>query len=249
MFIKLIACMQIVRWLLMNYNTLANYYDDLVKDDEATQAWVTWIQKFQKPCIMLELACGSGEITHELHRLSYQMSALDLSEAMIEKARKKDDKITYYCQDMRNLSNLGSYDAIACLCDSFNYLLSKEDVLNFFKEVSQHLNQDGLFFFDTHSLDRLSEFSQEWNETGTFFDGLHYQWSISSEDDWIYQDFAFYLANGKVEQEHHLQRVYTPQWLEEAFAPYFKMIDCCTDFELAGIQEGEKYFYVLKKEG
>lgn len=233
----------------MNYNTLATYYDDLVKDDQATQAWVDWIQRFQKPCPMLELACGSGEITHSLHRLGYQMSALDLSQAMIDKARSKDDEIDYYCQDMKNLSNLASYDAMACLCDSFNYLLSMEDVKIFFKEVSAHLKEGGLFFFDTHSLDRLSEFEQEWNETGTFEDGLHYQWSISSEDDWIYQDFAFYLPNGQVKQEHHLQRVYEPKDLEQAFSPYFSIVDICTDFDLSGIQEGEKYFYVLKKEG
>lgn len=233
----------------MNYNTLASYYDDLVKDDQATQAWVDWIQRFQKPCSMLELACGSGEITHTLHHLGYQMSALDLSQAMIDKARTKDDEIVYYCQDMKDLSNLGSYEAMACLCDSFNYLLSIEDVKTFFKEVSSHLKEGGLFFFDTHSLDRLSEFEQEWNETGTFVDGLHYQWSISSEDDWIYQDFAFYLPNGQVKQEHHLQRVYEPKSLEQAFLPYFSIVDVCTDFDLVGIQEGEKYFYVLKKEG
>ena len=51
----------------------------------------------------------------------------------------------FYCQDMKNLSNLNTYDVITCLCDSFNYILSKEEVSLFFKEVSMHLKKDGLF--------------------------------------------------------------------------------------------------------
>ena len=47
----------------MIYDTLASYYDALVKDEEATLSWVHWIESFQKPYSMLELACGSAEIT------------------------------------------------------------------------------------------------------------------------------------------------------------------------------------------
>ena len=52
--------MQIVRWQAMIYNTLATYYDDLVKDEQATKAWVDWIEKHKSACSMLECACGSG---------------------------------------------------------------------------------------------------------------------------------------------------------------------------------------------
>lgn len=233
----------------MIYDTLAVHYDELVKDDQATQDWVHWIEKFQKPCTFLELACGSGEITHQLAKDGFSMHALDLSERMIERAQEKDAHITYSVQDMRDLSNYGRFDAIACLCDSFNYLLSEQEVSAFFKEVSEHLNEEGLFFFDTHSLDRMKEFEQEWNETGTFEDGMHYQWSISGDDAWLYQDFAFYLPQGRTVQEHHLQKVYTPVFLEQALAPYFEIVDLCTDFDLPGIAPGEKYFYVCRKKG
>lgn len=231
----------------MTYDTLASYYDDLVKDEQATQDWVQWIQRFQKPCDFLELACGSGEITHCLENLGYTMTALDLSQPMIDRAKAKDDRITFTCQDMKDLSNFGQFDAIACLCDSFNYILSKAEIEAFFKEVAMHLKAGGHFFFDTHTLDRLKEFHEEWNETGTFEDGLKYQWSITSEDDWIYQDFAFYLKNGQVIQEHHLQRVYEPEFLAQAFQKYFTVVDVCTDFFEPGICEGEKYFYVLER--
>ena len=103
-----------------------------------------------------------------------------------------------------------------------------------------------MFFFDTHSLDRLVEFEEEFNETGCFED-CQYQWSILSEDDYIYQDFAFYLDDGKIVQEHHIQRVYTPEWLETELKKYFEILKVTTDFDLEGIQEGEKYFYVCRR--
>ena len=230
----------------MIYSTLATYYDDLVKDEQATQAWVTWIERHKSACSMLECACGSGEITHALALKGYTMQALDLSQQMIDQAKAKDPTIPYYCQDMKVLSALGSFEAIACLCDSFNYLLDPEDVITFFQQVHDHLHPHGTFFFDTHALDRLAEFRQEWNETGEFCDGTKYQWSIESEDDWIYQDFAFYTKAGLI-QEHHLQRVYDPQWLKTQLEPYFEIESIDTDFTHPGICPGEKYFYVCTR--
>lgn len=235
----------------MMYNTLAHYYDRLVKDEQATQAWVDWVLHFVKGDSILELACGSGEITLELAHHNKILDALDLSEEMIKEAQKKvqGESIRFFKQNMLNLSPLSQYDAILCLCDSFNYLLEKEEVIQFFEECYAHLKEQGYLLFDTHSLDRLVEFSGEFNETGAFEDGVQYQWSIMSEDEWIYQDFAFYFEDGTIQEEHHLQRVYDPSWLKEAFAPYFDLVDLTTDFNQAGIAEGEKYFYVLKRKG
>ncbi|MBP3853044.1 MAG: class I SAM-dependent methyltransferase, partial [Erysipelotrichaceae bacterium] len=152
----------------------------------------------------------------------------------------------YVCRDMRNLDGLGQYDAICCCCDSFNYLLDRQEILSFFQEVWKHLTPGGWFFFDTHSTDRLDEFREEWNETGTFPDGCDYQWSIRSEDDWIYQDFAFY-RDGQTIQEHHIQRVYDPQWLADCFTDLASEMHIVTDFHTEGIQPGEKIFYQIKR--
>lgn len=73
----------------MIYKTLANYYDALVKDEQATKQWVNWIESFSTPSKCLELACGSGEITALLASHHYDMSALDLSEEMVNRAKKR----------------------------------------------------------------------------------------------------------------------------------------------------------------
>lgn len=232
----------------MIYDTLASFYDALVKDDQASDAWVKWITKYKKTGSFLELACGSGEITLKLANLGFDLTALDLSSSMIQEASAKDveKKIHFVCQDMKDLSNFGSFDAIACLCDSFNYILSKQEVKDFFEMVYYHLNPEGYFFFDTHSMDRLEEFEEEFNETGEI-DGVDYQWSILSEEDYIYQDFAFYLPNGRTIQEHHMQRVYDPIWLKEVLEQWFRVEAITTDFDLEGVQPGEKIFYVCRR--
>ena len=92
----------------------------------------------------------------------------------------------------------------------------------------------------------MDEFSEEFNETGHIED-VDYQWSITSEEEIIYQDFAFYKENGEVIQEHHMQRVYDPEWLKEALHPYFYIESIKTDFDLEGIQPGEKYFFVCRR--
>lgn len=232
----------------MIYHTLAHVYDALVKDDEATQAWVDFIKKHVSGKELLEVACGSGEITIALSKQGYQIHASDLSADMIEEAKKKagSENITWSVMDMSKLNLTSHYDGILCLCDSFNYLLEPQEVQQFFLEVHDHLSENGLFFFDTHSLDRLQEFQEEFNETGHIFD-VDYQWSITSEENYIYQDFAFYKEDGTVIEEHHMQRVYDPAWLIEILELYFTIEKITTDFDQEGIQEGEKYFFVCRR--
>ena len=47
----------------MMYEKLAEFYDALVKDEEATKAWVDLIESYLPKGKIMELACGSGEIT------------------------------------------------------------------------------------------------------------------------------------------------------------------------------------------
>jgi SAM-dependent methyltransferase len=229
------------------YSTLADYYDALVGDDEAVQEWVSWIDTFAPKGSFLELACGSGEITLQLAK-TRKVEALDLSQNMVDHARSKDaeGRIAFHCCNMLDLSGFGTYDAVGCFCDSINYLLEDSQMETFFKECADHLKPGGILLFDTHSLDRIEEFEEGYDEAGQFEDGTQVQWLISSENDLIYQDFTFYFED-EVLIEHHLQRVYTPKQLEKWIEPYFTTLSIKTDFDTEGIAPGEKYFYALQK--
>ncbi len=231
----------------MIYNTLAHYYDGLVKDEEATQAWVNLIQKHITKKDMMELACGSGEITLALAQLGYRIDASDLSAEMIQEAKQKEHAslVHFYTMDMLDFHSDKKYDSVICLCDSINYITKETSLANLFASIHATLKEDGVFLFDTHSLDRLVEFEEEFYEEGEV-NGQQYTWSIMSQDDLIYHNFLFYDDNGVATQEQHTQRVYDPSLLAALLAPYFTF-EIVTDFEEEGICEGEKYFYICRR--
>lgn len=232
----------------MMYQALAQYYDALVKDEEATQDWVELITQHMPKGRIMELACGSGEITIALAKLGYQVSASDLSAEMISEAKQKPDSelVNWSVMDMCSFTAQDCYDGILCLCDSFNYLLEDAQADAMLKEVAAHLHEHGVFIMDMHSLDRLEEFAEEYNEAGKIM-GHEYQWTIAADEDRLYQNFAFYDEEGRITLEQHIQRVYDPIQIKEKLEILGFEVEILTDFSEAGIVPGEKQFYICRK--
>lgn len=70
------------------------------------------------PLRVLELACGTGEVTQLLHGLGHDVTALDFSETMLAKARAKHagkPRLRFLLADAQNtMEPAGSYDAVVC---------------------------------------------------------------------------------------------------------------------------------------
>ena len=232
----------------MMYQALAKYYDALVQDDEATLAWVSLIKKHLPPCHIMELACGSGEITIALAKKGYQVCASDISADMVAAAQQKlgSELVSWSVMDMCHIDGDVCYDGILCLCDSFNYLLEDEQVDAMLAGVIAHLNEHGVFIMDMHTMDRLQEFEEEYNEAGRIM-GHEYQWTIQADEDRIYQNFAFYDEAGRITLEQHVQRVYDPLWIKEKLEVLGFDVSILTDFTYEGIVEGEKQFFICRK--
>lgn len=101
---------------------------------------------------ILDLACGAGRLAVMLAQNGYQVSGVDLSEEMLAlaemHAREADLAIPFMQGNMLDMSALGQYSAVTCFADSFCYLQDEAQVLQAFKEVYQHLENDGKFIFD-----------------------------------------------------------------------------------------------------
>ncbi|MER8377411.1 methyltransferase domain-containing protein [Mesorhizobium sp. M1406] len=71
-----------------------------------------------KPLRVLELACGTGEITKLIHDLGHDVTALDFSEAMLDVARAKHagkPRLRFLLADAENTMEPDEcYDAIIC---------------------------------------------------------------------------------------------------------------------------------------
>lgn len=234
----------------MMYQALAVYYDELVGDEETTLFWKNEIKKQINAGSILEYACGSGDMAIALAKDGYAVTAGDISEAMLQSARAKpgSELVHWQIQDMCAPAEVNEfYDGVICLCDSFNYLLEDEQVYAFFHNAYQALKPGGCFIFDTHSLDRLKEFEDEYLEEGSLHE-VQYEWSILAQEDRLYQNFLFFDENGVTHHEQHIQRVFAPSFLKEQLEECGFSWKVMTDFKKPGIQPGEKYFYLAKKE-
>ena len=72
----------------------------------------------EEPLKVLELACGTGEVTRLIHDLGHDVTALDFSEAMLEVARAKHngkERLRFILADAENtMEPDAAYDAIVC---------------------------------------------------------------------------------------------------------------------------------------
>lgn len=106
--------------------------------------------------LVVELGCGTGTLTELLYQKGYDMIGIDSSEQMLSQALKKRERsgseILYLCQDMRQLDLYCTAGTILSVCDSINYLLEEEDILDTFRLVNQFLYPGGVFFFDFNTV-------------------------------------------------------------------------------------------------
>lgn len=83
-------------------------------------AWAAAIRAHlgPKPMKVLELACGTGEVTRLLLSLGHEVTALDFSEAMLAVARRKHagaERLRFLLADAENTMEPDeSYDAVVC---------------------------------------------------------------------------------------------------------------------------------------
>lgn len=135
------------------YGGFAGVYD-LFMDDIPYDAWFLYLQGLFAEYginkgIVVELACGTGEMTRRFDGAGYEMIGLDLSEEMLGIARQKCSRdVLLLHQDMREFALYGSAAAMFCVCDGMNYICSIDDLGKVFHQVSLFLDADGIFIFD-----------------------------------------------------------------------------------------------------
>ena len=105
---------------------------------------------------VLDLGCGTGTLTELLARRGFDMIGVDNAPEMLRIAMEKRERsgldILYLLQDMRELELYGTVGAVVSICDSINYLLTEEDILQTFERVNNYLYPQGIFIFDFNTV-------------------------------------------------------------------------------------------------
>jgi SAM-dependent methyltransferase len=134
------------------------YVYDLLMGDVSYSKFADYVEVlFEKHCIkkpelILDLACGTGNLTIEMLKRGYDMIGIDISTDMLNCAFEKSSRlglpVLWVCQDMRSFELYGTVDAIICGVDGLNYIIDIEDMKKVFSLVNNYLNPGGIFIFD-----------------------------------------------------------------------------------------------------
>ena len=141
------------------YTSFARVYDTFM-DNIPYEEWCEYLTGLMREYgvrdgLVLDLGCGTGNMTELLAKAGYDMIGADNAEEMLEIAMEKRDKsgydILYLLQDMREFELYGTVRAVISVCDSVNYITEPEELQEVFRLVNNYLDPKGMFIFDLNT--------------------------------------------------------------------------------------------------
>ena len=124
------------------YDPLADLYDLEYAHDYDVPFWLALAEREGEPVV--EWGAGTGRIAIPLARAGSDVTAVELSENMIEVGRKKDAPVEWVHGDMRTVKLRRRYRLALCAFNSFLCLPGVEDALAFLHNAREHLQPGGL---------------------------------------------------------------------------------------------------------
>lgn len=213
---------------MAQYQDFASVYDRLMHQDIDYGRWCDYIENIFaergiSPDAVLEIACGSGNITRCMLDRGYDITGVDISSDMLAVAASKLGADRLVCADMSKFRSERQYDAVLCMIDGVNYLITPDAVINTFKNVRKTLKDGGVFIFDISSQYKLQNILG--NETFIHSEpDVFYSWQNRYVPKYNISDMLlnFFVKEGrgyKRFEERHIQR----GWHEKQLVKMLKM--------------------------
>jgi SAM-dependent methyltransferase len=135
------------------YDQLADLYDLECSHDYDVPLWLALAEREGNPIV--EWGAGTGRIAIPLTEAGFEVTAVELSERMVEESRKRSDEVEWIHGDMRSAKLGRRYKLAVCAFNSFLCLLNVDDALAFLRNAREHLEPGGLLGIE------ISAFSPE----------------------------------------------------------------------------------------
>lgn len=246
---------------MRSYGEFSNLYDQLM-DDFDYNKWGEYIDeiivnKGLNGKNILEMACGTGNLTKKLLEFGYFVDGFDSSEEMLALAGnklRKHKSLRLFKMDMRSFKMDKSYDAVIAACDSINYILDEMALEKTFSNAYRHLKPGGVFIFDLNSEYKLK------NVLGNNIfledrEDIFYTWENQLDEEKGIVDFilTFFVTedgvNYKRFDEIHKERAYKTEDIKELLAKVgFHSIEVYEAFSFEKISDSsERVNFVATK--
>lgn len=168
------------------YEAIAPVYDDFTAHHEYDVWLGNLLPQLEQLGLrgnrLLDLACGTGKSFIPMLEWGWEVTASDVSPAMVELARAKvGDAAKISVADLRELPSFGEFDLIWCLDDAVNYLLGGDELEAALRGIRRNLAPTGLLAFDANTIATYRGFFAE--EMVVERDGRRMVWKGRSTPD------------------------------------------------------------------
>lgn len=210
--------------------------------------------------LVVDLGCGTGTLTELLYQKGYDMIGVDNSESMLgiamDKRTVSESEILYLLQDMRELELYSTVGTVISVCDSVNYILEEEELLQVFSLVNNYLYPGGIFIFDFNTEYKYREIIGDTTIAENREDCSFIWENYYDEDSCINQYDVTIFAKEENElfrrfTETHYQKGYTPEQivslLEQAGMTLVELRDADTEGNVTA--KSERVLVVAREQG
>ena len=212
----------------MSYESLARWYDAFTADvpyADFADFYEGLLRREDKNIhTLLDLCCGTGNLTLPLARRGYELIGADRSSEMLSLAAEKMENLPVppllLCQSAEELDLYGTVEGALCALDGLNYL-QPEALEAVFRRLHLFIEPGGVLAFDIHAPEHLREL-----DGGVFVDEAEdvlclWRGDFDAEENALIYGldlFARESKNGlwRRESEEHVQYAHAPETLAAA---------------------------------
>jgi len=167
-----------------------------------------------------DCSIGTGQLTFVLSDMGYKISGSDLSEEMLENARKNaEDRnidMVLFQSDFRTVSENHNtkYDCVMSTGNSLAHV-SNEDVKEALKSMSELVSENGFIYIDTRNWDKILKKKQRFFCYNPFFKederiNLVQVWDHISEREVHFNLLYTFEKNNKIHRQEEVHTIYHP---------------------------------------